>query len=253
MPRRWPSTDSVVLVTNFTMELLRRRDAGCGGRLLLFAVVFGWCVGSVRCFGNNQDSEFTFLVPAGRSECFFQTAAKNGTMEVEYQVIAGAGMDVDFTIHSPEGVLLIMESRRSDGVHVVEPTEAGDYQICFDNSFSHFSEKMVFFEIIIEGQGGDVGGDDEWAGLEEPDGSLLEYKLDDIRESMDSLHRRLERSRQMQTVLKAFEARDRNLLEDNLWRVSFWSCASMMVMLCVAFTQVYTVRKLFDDKRRVCT
>lgn len=63
----------------------------------------------------------------------------------------------------------------------VEPTEEGDYEICFDNSFSRFSEKMVFFEIIIEGQGGDVGGDDEWAGLEEPDGSLLEYKLEDIR------------------------------------------------------------------------
>lgn len=55
---------------------------------------------------------------------------------------------------------------------------------------------------------------------------------------MDSLHRRLERSKQMQTVLRAFEARDRNLLEDNLWRVSFWSCASVLVMLGVALTQV---------------
>lgn len=130
---------------------------------------------------------------------------------VHIQVIAGAGMDVDFTIVSPEGDRLIVESRRSDGVHVlvlphmlhitdaarcwtclfifdftscysrVEPTHEGDYQICFDNSFSRFSEKMVFFEIIIEGQGGDVGGDDEWTGLEEPDGSLLEYKLEDIR------------------------------------------------------------------------
>lgn len=59
-----------------------------------------------------------------------------------------------------------------------------------------------------------------------------------FQDSMDSLHRRLERSKQMQTVLRAFEARDRNLLEDNLWRVSFWSCASVLVMLCVALTQV---------------
>lgn len=58
------------------------------------------------------------------------------------------------------------------------------------------------------------------------------------QDSMDSLYRRLERSKQMQTVLRAFEARDRNLLEDNLWRVSFWSCASVLVMLCVALTQV---------------
>eukprot|EP00063_Salmo_salar_P065263 XP_014040098.1 PREDICTED: transmembrane emp24 domain-containing protein 1-like [Salmo salar] len=161
-------------------------------------------------------------------------------------------MDVDFTVLSPHGFQLISEFRRSDGVHMVEPTEEGDYQICFDNSFSRFSEKMVFFEVIIEGQPGDVGGDDEWAGLGEPE-SLLEYKLEDIRESIDSVHRRLERSRQMQTVLRAFEARDRNLLEDNLWRVSFWSCTSLIVMLGVALTQVYTVRRLFDDKRRVCT
>ncbi|XP_068448527.1 transmembrane emp24 domain-containing protein 1b [Clinocottus analis] len=252
MRRRWLSLDSPVFGNIFTMDLLRRKE-GCAGRLLVLALVLGSCFGAASCFGQSLDSEFTFLVPAGRSECFFQTAMRNGTMEVEYQVIAGAGMDVDFTIISPEGVHLIIESRRSDGVHVVEATVEGDYQICFDNSFSRFSEKMVFFEIIIEGQGGDVGGDEEWPGLVEPDGSLLEYKLDDIRESMDSLHKRLERSRHMQTALRAFEARDRNLLEDNLWRVSFWSCASVLVMLCVAFTQVYTVRKLFDDKRRVCT
>ncbi|KAK9539862.1 hypothetical protein VZT92_002349 [Zoarces viviparus] len=252
MRRRWLNLDSPVFGNIFTMDLLRRNE-GCGARLLVLAVVFGWCLGAANCFGQNLDSEFTYLLPPGRSECFFQTAIRNGTMEVEYQVIAGSGMDVDFTIISPEGIHVIAESRRSDGVHVVEPTVEGDYQVCFDNSFSRFSEKMVFFEIIIEGQGGDAGGDEEWPGLVEPDGSLLEYKLDDIRESMDSLHKRLERSRQMQTVLRAFEARDRNLLEDNLWRVSFWSCASVLVMLCVAFTQVYTVRKLFDDKRRVCT
>ncbi|XP_015822612.1 transmembrane emp24 domain-containing protein 1b [Nothobranchius furzeri] len=237
---------------NLNMDVLRMK-LSTETRLLGLAVVFMWGVSSVCCFGQNQDSEFTFLLPAGRSECFYQTALKNGTMEVEYQVIAGAGMDVDFAILSPKGVRLITESRRSDGIHTVEPTEEGDYEICFDNSFSRFSEKMVFFEIIVEGQGGDVGGVEEWQGLEEPDGSLLEYKLEDIRESMESLHKRLERSRQMQTVLRAFEARDRNLLEDNLWRVSFWSCASVLVMLCVAFTQVYTVRRLFDDKRRVYT
>lgn len=64
----------------------------------------------------------------------------------------------------------------------MEPTIEGDYEICFGNSFSRFSEKMVFFEIIVEGQGGDTAGDEDWTGLEETDGSLqLEYKLEDIR------------------------------------------------------------------------
>lgn len=65
------------------MELIRRR-AG----LWLVVFLYGWCFGFVSCFGPNLDSEFTFLLPAGRTECFFQTAIKNGTMEVEYQVTA---------------------------------------------------------------------------------------------------------------------------------------------------------------------
>lgn len=37
-------------------------------------------------FGQNKDTEFTFLLPPGATECFFQTATKHGSMEVEYQV-----------------------------------------------------------------------------------------------------------------------------------------------------------------------
>lgn len=36
--------------------------------------------------GQSQDTEFTFQLPAGRTECFYQTATKNGSLEVEYQV-----------------------------------------------------------------------------------------------------------------------------------------------------------------------
>ncbi|KAF4075508.1 hypothetical protein AMELA_G00235220 [Ameiurus melas] len=217
---------------------------------VLWTVFLALWASLISAFNPSQDSELTFLLPAGSSECFFQTTQKNGTLEVEYQVIAGAGMDVDFSIISPHGIHMVSEFRRSDGVHMVEPTEAGDYQICFDNSFSRFSEKMVFFEVILENAANDATAEEEWAGLGEPE-NMLEYKLEDIRESIESVHRHLERSRQMQTVLRAFEARDRNLLEDNLWRVSFWSCTSLVVMLTVACTQVYTLRRLFDDKRQV--
>lgn len=68
---------------------------------------------------------------------------------------------------------------------------------------------------------------------------------------MDTVYRRLERSRQVQALLRAFEARDRYLLEDNLWRVSFWSCLSLLVMLTVAVTQIYTLRRLFHNTKRV--
>lgn len=175
-------------------------------------------------------------------------------MEVEYQVIAGSGLDVGFTLISPRGYRLISDFRKSDGIHTVEPTEEGDYRICFDNSFSRMSEKMVYVEVIVDESDQDDDDDDDegWAGLAEPE-DTLEYKLEDIRETMDAVHRNLERSRQIQAMLRALEARDRYLLEDNLWRVSFWSGVSLLVMVSVALTQVYTLRRLFSDKHRVCT
>uniref|UniRef100_A0A8B9I1Z0 GOLD domain-containing protein n=1 Tax=Astyanax mexicanus TaxID=7994 RepID=A0A8B9I1Z0_ASTMX len=57
----------------------------------------------------------------------------------------------------------------------------------------------------------------------------------------------LERSAQTQAFLRAFEARDRYLLEDNLWRVSFWSSINLLLMLTVALAQVYTVRRFFQS------
>ncbi|XP_029914392.1 transmembrane emp24 domain-containing protein 1a [Myripristis murdjan] len=199
---------------------------------------------------QNQDTEFTFLLPAGSTECFYQTTVKNWSIGVEYQVIAGAGLDVGFTLISPSGYRLASDFRRSDGTHTVHPTEDGDYRLCFDNSFSKRSEKMVFFEVIIDS--GNDGGHEEWADVATPE-SMVDYKLEDIRASMDSVHRHLERSRQALVMLRAFETRDRYLLEDNLWRVSFWSCINLLVMLAVAATQIYTLRRLFDDKKRVCT
>lgn len=70
---------------------------------------------------------------------------------------------------------------------------------------------------------------------------------------MDSVYWNLERSRQVLLGLRAFEARDRYLLEDNLWRVSVWSCFNLLVILAVGITQIVTLRCLFDNPRHVWT
>uniref|UniRef100_A0AAY4C6Q2 GOLD domain-containing protein n=1 Tax=Denticeps clupeoides TaxID=299321 RepID=A0AAY4C6Q2_9TELE len=209
---------------------------------------------------TNQDVDFTFLLPAGSTECFFQSATENSSMEVEYQVIAGSSLDVGFTLISPSGHRLASDFRSADGIHTIDPAENGDYRFCFDNSFAKFSDKMVFVEVILGGPGEENFQAGDW----EQD-VLLEYRMEDIRVRNNLVWdnrfvststispSNLERSRQMQTVLRAFEARDRYLLEDNLWRVSFWSCINLLVVVVVAFTQVFTLRRLFHNKKKICT
>lgn len=54
-------------------------------------------------------------------------------------------------------------------------------------------------------------------------------------------------------MLKAFEARDRNIQESNFDRVNFWSMVNLAVMVVVSAVQVYMLRSLFEDKRKIRT
>ncbi|KAF6727775.1 Transmembrane emp24 domain-containing protein 1 [Oryzias melastigma] len=214
------------------------------GLEMLLTLTVGLILGSEA----KQHMEFTFILPAGSTECFFQSTTRNDSMEVEYQVIAGSGLDVGFVLVSPSGHRLISDFRNSHGIHTVDPAEDGDYRLCFDNSFSKLSEKMVFFEVVVNSQSDAGGAREDWEDFAVTD-STVDYRLEDIRSRMESVYRHLEKSRQVQALLRAFESRDRYLLEDNLWRVSFWSCINLFVLLTVAVVQIYTLQRLFDNKR----
>lgn len=76
----WNSCSSVFMKSKVMERFKETRLVVC---LLLFLTL---CVDLGFEFGRNKDSEFTFLLPAGATECFFQTTSKNGSIEVEYQV-----------------------------------------------------------------------------------------------------------------------------------------------------------------------
>ncbi|XP_066478938.1 transmembrane emp24 domain-containing protein 5 isoform X2 [Tiliqua scincoides] len=166
-------------------------------------------------FAIAPDSDFTFTLPPGRKECFFQPMQSDASLEIEYQVLDGAGFDVDFHLVSPQGETLVFEQRKSDGVHTVE-TQEGDYMFCFDNTFSTLSEKVIFFELILDNMGDDEQQEDWKKYITGTD--LLDMKLEDIQESVNNVKSRLSKSIQIQTLLRAFEARDRNIQESNFNR-----------------------------------
>ncbi|XP_056379116.1 transmembrane emp24 domain-containing protein 5 [Hyla sarda] len=217
-------------------------------RAPLLTVLFTLCSVQRGCgFSQAVDSDFTFTLPAGHRECFYQSTRQSGTLEIEYQVLDGTNLDIDFYLFSPNGDLVLSEQRQSDGVHTVETVD-GDYQFCFDNTFSRMSEKVIFFELILDHMN-DGEEQEDWKNYVIGT-DLLDMKLEDIMETINSVKARLGRSLQLQTLLKAFEARDRNIQESNCERVNFWSMVNLAVMVVVSVTQVYMLKSLFEDKRK---
>ena len=79
---------------------------------------------------------------------------------------------------------------------------------------------------------------------------ILEMKLEDILESINSIKSRLSKSGRIQSLLRAFEACDRNIEESNFDRVNFWSMVNLVVMVLVSAIQVYMLKSRFEDKRK---
>lgn len=73
------------------------------------------------------------------------------------------------------------------------------------------------------------------------------------QDTINNVKARLGKSVHIQTVLRAFEARDRNIQESNFNRVNLWSVVNVIVMMVISGIQVYLVRSLFEDKRKLRT
>ena len=56
------------------------------------------------------------------------------------------------------------------------------YKVCFDNTFSHFARKLVFFEIITGDEDEDEDDDKkDWKAAQEELASIVDMTLEDFK------------------------------------------------------------------------
>lgn len=93
------------------------------------------------------DIELTILVPANQRECFHQVLDAGKTIEIEYEVLAGGDLDINYWFYSPTNRVLQSDFKKRDGHQTLKLEETGEYRFCLDNSFSRFSQKQVYFSL----------------------------------------------------------------------------------------------------------
>ena len=64
-----------------------------------------------------------------------------------------------------------------------------------------------------------------------------------LQETAQRLRNGLNKAEHYQALLKAFEARDRSIMEANFTRVNFWSIINSIAMVLVAVVQVRSLRE----------
>ncbi|KAL8589203.1 hypothetical protein ACOMHN_017005 [Nucella lapillus] len=199
------------------------------------------------CLVGGEHNDITFTVAAGAIECFFYSVKQGSSVEAEYQVIDGGELDIDFTVQAPDGEIVHSDEHKGEGQVSVPVGHGGDYKFCFDNSFSHMSSKTVFFEYNPD-EDDRSDEDHDWKFDMDEVKDMLDMTFEEIKGVIDRSRGNLDKSIQIQTVMKMHEARDRNMLEANLSRVNIFSAFQVFVMLTVSLTQVLMIRNLFEEK-----
>jgi len=204
---------------------------------------FSSLVGFSQAVGfGESDTDYTIKVHAGKRDCYFEEIKAGSNFEIEYQVIDGGDLDVTFQMIDPKGKILATDIRKEDGLHTVDEPIDGAYQFCFDNGFSRLTDKVVFFEIFTDDFDYDYDGE-EWK--PKKDEGMLEDRVKEIQSKLQRMKLNMAKTSQIQNLLRAFEAKDRNLIEANRQRVDSWSIIHLTVMAATAFLQVYLLRSMF--------
>ncbi|CAH1100985.1 unnamed protein product [Psylliodes chrysocephalus] len=214
----------------------------------LFIVIIGFlCIlQSVK----SIEKELTIYIEAGTESCFYQQIKSGEVIDIDYQVIDGGhgDLDINFRLVDSTGRILLTDFKRSENNHRHDATMDGDYRFCFDNSFSSYNTKTVFFELIIEGEDNGQWQFDENINFENNSQDLI---AKDVHNIINNVRSHLTKARNIQDLLKSTEARDRNLAEENFFKVNTFSFIQLLLMIVVGFIQVVMVRSLFDNHSRV--
>ncbi|XP_077591543.1 transmembrane emp24 domain-containing protein 1-like [Stigmatopora nigra] len=210
----------------------------------LLACLAFLAINVVRVLASTQDMEFTFLLPAGSKECFYQTLEKDNSLEFEYQVVGQANLDITFFMISPIGRREFEDKRKKHGLYKLERTVEGDYQMCFDNSFSKTKEKLLFFTLHIADN---LNDDIDWA-KSIITNDTLENRLIIFKDRLDVMFGVVHRGRVIQLMLRTYDTRDQLRQDSNLRKVNLWSAFNIFVIIGVAITQVYILESLFPGK-----
>ena len=68
---------------------------------------------------DEMEADYTVVVPAGARQCYFQPMTKGTAFEIEYQVLEGGDLDINFSLTSPGGQFLFSDMKSEEGLHEV--------------------------------------------------------------------------------------------------------------------------------------
>ena len=210
------------------------------GILLLLVLTF--CTSPIVCGLTRQ-------VEPKISECYLFDVTEGEKFTVLYEVTRGGLLDIVFDVKFNDNQIHNEKhfSTESPGSFTHIASKDGSFKICFDNTMSRWTAKVVEFDMF-------VGEHHEFRlNKESPDKlkmseMLLSEDLKDLEVEADRITSQLDKTVRSQKLLLNREKHHRELSDGNNSRALFMAFFEGSIVLAISVIQVLLVRRMFKNR-----
>lgn len=185
----------------------------------------------------HQTTAYIITLDAHSEECFFEKAIASTKLGFTFEVMEGGFLDIDVTIHDPDGNMIHQEPKASSGKYTIEANKEGPYKYCFSNKMSTVTPKVVMFSIETARQ-----VQHKMSGAQ--DQERVRDMIKDVDNAMTSVKHELE-------YLSVRDRIHRRINESTNSRVVVWTWVEFLILLGVSFGQVMYIKRFFEVRRAI--
>ncbi|XP_070390320.1 transmembrane emp24 domain-containing protein 6 isoform X2 [Dermacentor albipictus] len=169
-----------------------------------------------------------------------QYAAKQQRSSTESEVLRGGDGQAGFAVRHPNGNHVLPYQWRPSAEYEETTSTGGYYELCIDNSMSHFAAKLVslYFNSFKR---------DKWESYVQELESLG-VTVANFTDTLQKVDGQVGEMLKYQDQNRRHLSRDWYIVDGNNRYVQYWSLAQCIVIMATSALQVYFVRKLFEVK-----
>uniref|UniRef100_A0A1B6L644 GOLD domain-containing protein n=1 Tax=Graphocephala atropunctata TaxID=36148 RepID=A0A1B6L644_9HEMI len=176
---------------------------------------------------------WTTKVDSYTDECFYEWAEEDTMVGLTFQVVEGGFLDIDITVHGPDGREIHAGSRESSGKFTFSAYQAGKYKFCFSNKMSTVTPKKVMFDMVIR----------------PPDERAEAEKSNRLQEMVKELDTALNGVRVEQDYVLVRDNMNRHTNEHTNTVLVRWAVFEVLMVTAGIAYQVWHIKRFFEIRR----
>lgn len=223
-------------------------------RLLSLFLVISLSFNQVFSHTSHYASSLTFKVEPREEVCFYEDLSAGNQFAMEFEVVRGGLLDIRLKISDPSNHVLLEKlsffNRQDEALNEAEgkvnlfPSQNGRHSICFDNTMSRWTPKVVSMFIPHH-----TNGAVDRQALQDDVAKLTD--LGPMVDSIIAIADQLDAVEIQQHHTRVREQMHRDLATTTNDRVQMWSLVESVVLIGVTAWQLYYIRHWFKDAGKI--